>query len=85
MGPEIEFGMGKSVNGRPRPSLFVRLLEMAGLALVILGLGGGRYWLVLPGAALVVASYAIYRRKHGPMPRVVGGSDGFGGTGEGGD
>jgi hypothetical protein len=66
MGPEIGFGMGKAADGRPRPPLVVRLLEMVGLALVIIGLLGGQLWLAAPGAAMGVASYALYRRKHGP-------------------
>lgn len=51
--------------GRPRPSLLIRAVEVVGLALVILGLGGGQVWLALVGGALVIASYAIYRHRHG--------------------
>jgi drug/metabolite transporter (DMT)-like permease len=63
-------------GGRPRPSQLVRTMEIAGLVLVILGLGDGRLWLAVLGAALIVASYAIYRRKHGAGRASGGGSDG---------
>jgi hypothetical protein len=62
-------------GGRPRPSLLVRAMEIAGLVLVILGLGDGRLWLAVLGAALVVGSYAIFRRKHGAGRASGGGSD----------
>lgn len=71
MGPEFGFGMGEERGAdklqRPRPSLLVRGLELAGLALVTYGLGSYRFALAALGAGIIVGSYALYRRKHGPM------------------
>lgn len=85
MEPDFGIGISAARADRPRPSLLVRGLEIAGLALVVLGLGGGRYWLALVGGVLVAGSYAAYRRKHGPMPAEAdpGGFDG--GAGDGAD
>ncbi len=76
MEPEVSLTVEKDRAGRrPRPSLFVRALEIAGLALVILGLADGRLWLAFLGAGLVMASYAVYRRKHGAGPTSGSGPD----------
>jgi hypothetical protein len=53
----------------------VRGFEIAGLAVLILGLADGRLWLAMLGAGLVIASYAIYRRKHGAGPTSGNGPD----------
>ena len=69
MGPEFGIGGGAEIGGstqRPRPSIFVRLLEMAGLVLVAYGLGTNRFGLAAVGGGMIVSSYAVYRRKHGP-------------------
>jgi len=81
--PDFGIGIGKGSTGRPRPALLVRGMEIAGLALVVVGLGGARIWLALVGALLVVGSYALYRRKHGRMPAAAdpGGFDGDAGDG----
>jgi hypothetical protein len=87
MEPDVELTVDKDrAGGRPRPSLAVRAMEIAGLVLVILGLGDSRLWLAVLGAALVVASYAIYRRTHGAGNASGGGSEGLDGDdGGGGD
>ena len=70
MEPEVRLTVEKDRAGRPpRPTLMVRGFEIAGLAVLILGLADGRLWLAMLGAGLVIASYAIYRRKHGAGPR----------------
>ena len=51
---------------RPRPSLLVRGLEMVGLGLLIYGLGTLSVWLAGLGVGLILGSYALYRRTHGP-------------------
>lgn len=70
MEPDFEFGIEREKTGglprRPRPTFLVRGIEMAGLALVIYGLGGQRFWLAAVGGGMIVGSYALYRRKHGP-------------------
>ena len=78
MGPEFGVGIG-SKNGagrpqRPRPTLLIRGVEMAGLAMVSYGLATYRFGFVVAGGAMIVGSYALYRRKHGPTP--TGRSDG---------
>jgi hypothetical protein len=69
MGPDFEIGGGTEIGvggtPRPRPSIFVRLLEMAGLALVAYGLGTNRFVLAALGGGTIIVSYAVYRRKHG--------------------
>ena len=77
MEPEVGISVETDRSaGRPRPSLLVRMIEILGLALVILGFGGGQLWLALLGGALIVGSYAIYRRKHGSGPPSGSGPDG---------
>ncbi len=70
MDPDYGVGIGrtdaKDAEPRPRPTLFVRGAELAGLALVVYGLGDRRFGLVAVGAAMILGSYALYRRKHGP-------------------
>lgn len=67
MDPNVGFGiehrkrLGKPQ--RPRPSLRVRGLELAGLGLATYGLGSYRFAL---GGLMIVGSYALYRRRHGP-------------------
>lgn len=71
MGPEFGIGGGSDNGGsaqRLRPSIFVRLLELAGLVLVAYGLGTNRFGLAAVGGGMIVSSYALYRRKHGPDP-----------------
>jgi hypothetical protein len=87
MEPDVGLTVEKDrAGGRPRPPLLVRAVEIVGLVLVILGLGDGRLWLAVLGAALVVASYAIYRRKHRAGRASGGGSDGpDSDAGDGGD
>ena len=72
MDPEFGVGIGsKHGTGRqqrPRPSLFLRAMEMAGLALVAYGLGSYRFGHAAIGGLLIVGSYALYRRKHGSRP-----------------
>jgi hypothetical protein len=69
MDPDVGLGIGqdKTTGGaqRPRPSVFVRGLEMAGLGLVIYGLATSRIWLAAVGGAMILGSYALYRRTHG--------------------
>lgn len=81
MGPDFEIGGGTEIGGggtqRPRPSIFVRLLEMAGLALVAYGLGTNRFVLAALGGGIILFSYALYRRKQGSSQPT--GSDGEGG------
>ncbi|WP_295079469.1 hypothetical protein [Tabrizicola sp.] len=68
MDPDAGLGIGqdKATGGaqRPRPSVFVRGLEMAGLGLVIYGLATSRIWLAVLGGAVILGSYALYRRTH---------------------
>jgi hypothetical protein len=72
MRADFGFQFGKDRRGggtrRPRPSLFIRALEAAGLALVLVGLGAGRFGWAAVGVVLIVGSYALYRRKHGRGP-----------------
>ena len=83
MDPDFGLGIGREGAGdapqRPRPTLFVRAMEMVGLALVIYGLGDYRFGLVVLGAVMIFGSYALYRRKHGALPP-QGAGDGFGGS-----
>jgi hypothetical protein len=83
MDPDFELGIGPTVDGnvspRPKPTFLVRGIEMAGLALVIYGLGAYRFWLAAVGGALIVGSYALYRRKHGPA-LATGSTSGHGGS-----
>lgn len=85
MEPEVGLGVeaGRAA-GRPRPSLLVRALEILGLVLVMLGLGGGQLWLALLGGVLVLSSYSIYRRKHGSGPPSGSRPDGQDSDGDGG-
>ena len=55
------------MSPRRRPSLFVRGLEMAGLALVVYGLGAFRFGPVVLGGAAILGSYALYRKAHGAV------------------
>ncbi|MBN8631596.1 MAG: hypothetical protein J0L76_12145 [Rhodobacterales bacterium] len=70
MDPEFGVGIGQTkASGavrRPRPTLLVRGMELAGLALVVYGLGDYRFGFVAVGGAMILGSYALYRRKHGP-------------------
>jgi hypothetical protein len=72
MGPEFGIGIehktSEAVAPRPRPSLFVRGIEMFGLAMVAYGLGTYRFGHAAVGGVLIIGSYALYRRKHGPYP-----------------
>lgn len=66
VGLGIEHGNAAGAARKPRPSLFVRGLEMAGLGLVVYGLATSRFWLAAVGGATILGSYALYRRTHGP-------------------
>jgi hypothetical protein len=82
MDPDFGLGIGQEASGngppRRRPTPLLRGMEMAGLALVIYGLGSYRFGLVAIGGVMIVGSYALYRRKYGPaLP--TGSSDGSGG------
>lgn len=70
MGPDFEIGIGREgAQGAPcppRPTLVVRGMELAGLALVTFGLGSYRFGYAAIGGVLIVGSYALYRRKQGP-------------------
>lgn len=82
MEPDVTVTLGAGTSGRPKPSPLVRLTEAAGMAVVAWGIGMGPLWLAGIGAAMVVGSYAVYRRKHGPLPPLPpgqGGPDGIGG------
>ena len=72
MDPEFGVGIGSERTGggtrRPRPSLAVRLLELLGLAVVTYGLGDLHFGLAALGGAMIISSYALFRRKHGPSP-----------------
>lgn len=69
MDPDFGLGIGQDKPlgnvPRPRPSIFVRGLEMVGLGLVIYGLGSYRFGLAALGGAAIVGSYALYRRTLG--------------------
>ncbi len=72
MDPEFGVGIGSERTGggnqRPPPLLPVRLLELLGLAVVTYGLGDLHFGLAALGGAMILGSYALYRRKHGPPP-----------------
>lgn len=88
MDPEFGLGIGREAGGevprRPRPTLFVRGLEMAGLALVIYGLGSNRFGIAAVGGVMIVGSYALYRRKHGSAAAAGSGGASGGSEMEGG-
>lgn len=70
----------KDKKGVGRPWLFrgIRLLEGIGLVGVLIGLASSRWLMAAVGAALTVASYAIYRRFFEIIPPEPGGSLGPG-------
>lgn len=78
MGPDFGIGMGREgargASRRPRPTLVVRGMELAGLALVTYGLGSYRFAFAAVGAVLIVGSYSLYRRKNGPTTLGFGAS-----------
>jgi hypothetical protein len=79
MGPDFGLGIGRDTADndppRPRPTLFVRGMEIAGLALVAYGLSDFSIVLIVAGDALILGSYALYRRRHGrPGSGATGGS-----------
>ena len=80
MDPDAGLGIGQESSSgaarNPRPSVLVRGLEMAGLGLVIYGLATSRVWLAALGGAVILGSYALYRRTHGPAPEGGPGPDG---------
>lgn len=78
MEPDITLTVGVGKTARPKPSLLVRLTEMAGMVVIMWGIGMGPLWLVAVGGAMVVGSYAVYRRKQGPPPPGEGGPEGIG-------
>ena len=82
MDPDVGLGIEHEAAGdtppRSRPAVFLRLMEIIGLGLVIYGLADHRLGLVAICGVLILGSYALYRRKHGPAQS--GGS----GTGPGG-
>lgn len=84
MDPDAGLGIGQESSSgaarKPRPLVLVRGLEMAGLGLVIYGLGSYRFGLVALAVPMILGSYALYRRTHGPKVRGPGaGPDGNGG------
>lgn len=83
MEPDITVTVGVGKTARPKPSLRVRLAEMAGLGVILWGLGVGPWWLIAVGGVMVVGSYAAYRRKHGSFGPGDGGSGGMGDDGGG--
>ena len=87
MEPEVGFGMGREAGASgqapPRPSLLIRAMELAGLALLVLGLGNWRLWQIALGGAMLIGSYAIYRGQHGSRAGAVAGPVG-GDAGDGG-
>ena len=87
MEPDFGIGIGAEkgdgASNRPRPSLGIRLPEWSGLGLVTYGLGSyGFGWATL-GAVMIIASYSLYRRKHGPA-QPSGSDRGFDGSDAGG-
>ncbi len=83
MEPDFTVTVGVGKTERPKPSLLVRLTEMAGMVVIFWGLGMGPLWLVAVGGVMVVGSYAAYRRKHGPFEPGEGGSADMGDIGGG--
>lgn len=87
MEPEVGVSTGRDSDAvprrRPSPGWVLRMVELTGLGLVMVGLATSRFWLGAVGAALVVFSYALYRWRHGASPPASndGGSD----AGSGGD
>jgi hypothetical protein len=79
MGPNFEIGggteIGRGGTKKPRPSVFVRVLEVAGLVLVAYGLGTSRFVLAALGGGVIFLSYVVYRRKHGPFQQNGSDSD----------
>jgi uncharacterized membrane protein YgcG len=58
-----------------------RLAEGAGLVILIYGLAASAWWIAIGGAAIIIAAYATYPRKHrrsddGDGTAVYLGSDG---------
>jgi hypothetical protein len=88
MDPDIGVGIGSETPtgapSRPRPTVFVRGLEIVGLALVVYGLGAHRFAIAAIGGAMIVGSYALYRRKHGSAQPDGSGSDPWGSDADGG-
>jgi len=87
--PNFEIDLGNDASRdrqsrRPRPSLFVRLLEASGLVLVAWGLGSLQIVPAAVGAVMILGSYAFYRRAHPHLraaepDRSLAGPDGDGG------
>lgn len=69
MDPDVGLGIEQDkaagAGRKRRPTPFVRGLEIVGLGLVIYGLATSRVWLAAVGGAMILASYALYRRTHG--------------------
>ena len=85
MEPDFGLTVGAAKTGRPRPSRLVRLTEIAGMIVILWGIGIGPVWLALIGGAMVIGSYAAYRRKHGRFAPGDGGAGDDGGGDSGGD
>ena len=66
MEPEFGVGMGSEPPlSRPKPGIWMRALEIAGMILLIYGLAASHWIVALFGAAAVLIAYRLYRRKHG--------------------
>jgi hypothetical protein len=68
---------------RRRTARPYRLVEAAGLAGLLYGLAASAWLVALAGAALIIAAYTLYRRRHGQAPGADPGAMGMGD--EGGD
>ncbi len=85
MEPDFTLTVGAGKTARPKPSLLVRLTEIAGMGAILCGIGIGPLWLVVIGGAMVLGSYAAYRCKHGRFAPGEGESGDMGDDGRGGD
>ena len=68
---------------RRRAARPYRVLEALGLVLLLFGLAASAWGTALAGAAVILVSYGLYRRRHGATSGPDPGSAGMGDEGGG--
>ena len=82
MDTEVTIEVTKGTDYHRHASRPYRLVEAIGIAILLYGLASSEWLIALAGAALIVLTYTLYRRRHGKAP---GGDPGSVGRGDGGD